>query len=112
MPPRDFRVVVTIDSLLDVALARPVTFIADVKPSSRIDGQDFDLSDIYTPCGMGWTYDDEADRTRYYYGEGDFVLVHDALVYEVENMILDFVWRALYDAARAYDEARDEALGL
>lgn len=109
---KDFRVTIVIDSLRDVDLVKPLTFSSDVRLSDRVDGQDFETTDLDAP--VGWRYDDETDRTRYYYSEDetDFVLVHDALVREVDEMLADFIWRALWDAERAYEEARDKALGL
>lgn len=108
---RDIRVTVTISSLADVVLEKPVTFYADIKLAARYDDFDYFDCNLYS-AGPDWCYDDDADRVRYFYSAEDSVLVSETLPDEVEETIREFIFVAQRDAGRAYEEALDRALGI
>jgi hypothetical protein len=109
---RDIRVIVSIGSLSDVVLEKPVAFYADVRLSHSLDDGGYDMDNIYSMSDIDWQYDDDADRVRYTYADGTSVLVHDDLPREVEKMISDFMWGAQCKATDAYEDAMRKSLGL
>jgi hypothetical protein len=109
---RDIRVIVSIDSLIDVVLEKPVVFHADIRLSHNLNDGGYDMDYVYSMSNIDWHYDEDADRVCYTYEDGSTVLVHDCLPREVENMISDFMWEAQCKATNAYEDAMRKSLGL
>lgn len=95
-------VVVTVTSVRDVTLPEALRFVAEVRYTPNAKFPTYNVGDVYSTSRFDWEYDDSETAVVYRFDNGETVTLPEALPQEVSNLVSDYAWSVLQDAADAY----------